>query len=194
MPCCDRLSTLPEGAIKSPWGRLPHQAGPHQSARMGVSGGRAHPSVGPFSGHHSCGVASTPRNLRRKDRGHLGPESGRSLPRNLGQGCGRCRGVYGHGLGRHSMQSAADSSDCRLSGDRDLSRTCRAFCVSSACQRFTSLNQNALSLASRATVAMRRHSSACRRKCSTLTCFLPTDRFRVGELKSYSAIFWESMA
>jgi hypothetical protein len=47
-----------------------------------------------------------------------------------------------------------------------------------AFQRATSPNQNALSLAFRATEARRRHSSARRRKCSTLTCFLPTDCFR----------------
>jgi hypothetical protein len=71
--------------------------------------------------------------------------------------------------------STVASTDCRLRGD--FSRMgCRAFRISSASQRATSPNQNALSLALPASAARRRHSSARRRKCSTLNCFLPPDR------------------
>ena len=99
--------------------------------------------------------------------------------------------AVGHFLSpqREMYQSAADSSDCRLRGDRDLSRTgCCAFWTSSARHRSTSLNQNALSLALRATEARRRHSSARRRKCSTLTCFLPADRLSCPIVSSRNVI------
>jgi hypothetical protein len=60
------------------------------------------------------------------------------------------------------------------------SRLSRSGCwvsrVFSACQRARSPNQKALSLALRAPMARRRHSSARRRKCSTFTCFLPINR------------------
>jgi hypothetical protein len=70
----------------------------------------------------------------------------------------------------------ARANSGRRLGDWDLSRTgCWAFSTSSARQRSTSPNQKALSLALRASMARRRHSSARRRKCSTLKCFLPAD-------------------
>jgi hypothetical protein len=82
----------------------------------------------------------------------------------------------GHAL-RNEFQPSADSSDCRLRGDWGLSRTgCWVSRTSSACQRATSPNQNALSLALLASTARRRHSSARLRKCSMLTCLLPADR------------------
>jgi hypothetical protein len=74
-------------------------------------------------------------------------------------------------------QSAEASINCRLRGVRDLSRAgCWASRTSSACHRATSPNQKALSLGLRAPTARRRHSSARRRKCSILICFLPADR------------------
>ena len=61
-----------------------------------------------------------------------------------------------------------DKLDCRRG--RGLARgDLAALCVSNACQRSTSLNQNAVSSALRAAEARRRHSSARRRNCSTLT-------------------------
>jgi len=75
-------------------------------------------------------------------------------------------------------QPSVSNSDGRLSGDRVLSRTlkaCWASRTSSACHRSTSPNQNTLSLSLLATAARRRHSSARRRNCSTLTSFLPAD-------------------
>jgi len=74
-----------------------------------------------------------------------------------------------------SKSPAAESSDCL----RDLGFSglgLAAVWLSSACHRSTNPNQNALSLALRAAAARRRHSSARRRNCSTLTSRPSPDR------------------